>query len=910
MAKKLYIIDGHAHIYAAFFAPMRQQLTSPSGEPTKATYIFTTAILGLIQSQKPDMLAVAMDSKTPSFRVKIDPEYKAHRPPMPDDMPVQINRIEKILEAMNIPMLRVDGFEADDVIGTLAKKAAAKGHDVFICSKDKDMLQLLDGRISTYDLKTAESTTADSMFSEMKVTPAQFIEVLALQGDKVDNVPGIPDVGPKTALEWIQKYGSIENLYEHADEITGKRGDNLRNSKEQVMLSRKLVTIDCDTPFKIDYEALALKEPNKEKLTAIFNELGFNRLLAQLGLSAAALETHDASVPAPKLGELDSAKTVAHDYQLIDTQEKFEAFLTELKKQKLFAVDTETTSLDAMRAELVGISFSWQEHKAYYLAVKSALGAKHLDANVVQKKLAPIFADQAIKKIGQNIKYDMLILQNARMPLKGVYFDTMVASYCLDADRSSNSMDNMAIDYLNYQCIPISALIGKGKNQLTFDMVDTASACEYSAEDADITFRLYLYLKAALEKQPLLKKLFDEVEMPLVPVLVTMEYNGVSLDTAVLRQMSGEINKAVQNLTGRIYEEAGSVFNIDSPKQLADILFDKLNLESTRIGKSGRSTDAAVLEQLAGQHPIVELILQYRTLSKLQNTYVDKLGTLVNPKTNRVHASFNQTVTVTGRLSSSDPNLQNIPIRSEIGRKIRSAFVPQKKSDCILSADYSQIELRLLAYFSKDKALREAFAADQDIHRFVASQIYEIPIEQVTNEMRSNCKAVNFGTIYGQGAFGLSRTIGISQADAKKFIDDYFKRYSSIRKFMDDVTAKAAQTGYAETILHRRRRISELENKNFSKRSLSQRLAVNMVIQGSAADLIKVAMINIQRKIETENLPVKLILQIHDELVFELPAEQAKEHAKWISKEMTTAITLDVPLKVDISYGPSWLADK
>ena len=913
MAKKLYIIDGHAHIYAAFFAPMRQQLTSPSGEPTKATYIFTTAILGLIQNQKPDMLAVAMDSKAPSFRTKIDPQYKAHRPPMPDDMPVQINRIEKILEAMNIPMLRVDGFEADDVIGTLAKKAAAKGHDVFICSKDKDMLQLLDGRISTYDIKTAESTTADSMFSEMKVTPAQFIEVLALQGDKVDNVPGIPDVGPKTALEWIQKYGSIENLYKHADEITGKRGDNLRNSKEQVMLSRKLVTIDCDTPFKIDYEALTLKEPNKEKLTAIFNELGFNRLLTQLGLAAGLSEIHPAaaaSVPAPKLGELDSAKTVAHDYQLIDTQEKFEAFLTELKKQKLFAVDTETTSLDAMRAELVGISFSWQEHKAYYLAIKSALGAKHLDANMVQQKLSVIFANPAVKKIGQNIKYDMLILQNAQIPLKGVYFDTMVASYCLDADRSSNSMDNMAMDYLNYQPIPISALIGKGKNQLTFDMVDTASACEYSAEDADITFRLYLYLKAALEKQPLLKKLFDEVEMPLVPVLVTMEYNGVSLDTAVLRQMSGEINKAVQNLTEQIYKEAGTVFNIDSPKQLADILFDKLNLESTRIGKAGRSTDAAVLEQLAGQHPIVELILQYRTLSKLQNTYVDKLGTLVNPKTNRVHASFNQTVTVTGRLSSSDPNLQNIPIRSEIGRKIRSAFVPQKKSDCILSADYSQIELRLLAYFSKDKALRDAFAADQDIHRFVASQIYEVPIEQVTNEMRSNCKAVNFGIIYGQGAFGLSRTIGISQADAKKFIDDYFKRYSSIRKFMDDVTLKAAQTGYAETILHRRRRIAELKSKNFSKRSLSQRLAVNMVIQGSAADLIKVAMINIQRKIETENLPVKLILQIHDELVFELPAEQAKEHAKWISKEMTTAIKLDVPLKVDISYGPSWLADK
>jgi DNA polymerase-1 len=909
MAKKLYIIDGHAHIYAAYFAPMRQNLTSPSGEPTKATYIFTTALLGLIHRQNPDMLVVAMDSKTPTFRSEIYPQYKANRPPMPDDMPVQINRIEQILKAMNIPVLRLDGFEADDCIGTLAKKTAADGNDVFICSKDKDVLQLLDDHISTFDIKTDTSTNTTTMLEQMGVTPAQFIDVLALRGDPTDNVPGIPDVGPKTALDWIQKYGSIKNLYKHIDEIKGKRGDNLRKFKNKLTLSKKLVTIDCDVPLEIDYDSLSLKKFNKHKLAQIFTELGFNRLLTQLGLTsiehpASSIEHRVSSIEHPA-----SVETVDHDYQLIDTQEKFDLFFTDLKKQKLFALDTETTSIFPCRAHLVGISFSWQPQKAFYLPVKAPLGSKHLDVAIVRRKLAPILEDENVKKIGQNIKYDMLVLQNARMPITAVYFDTMVASYCLDSQRGSHSLDTMALDFLNYECVPISALIGKGKNQLTFDMVDTSAASEYAAEDADITFQLYNYLKERLDKQPLLKKLFEEVEMPLVSVLAAMEYNGVSLDTALLRKMSGELTEALKQLADKIYEQAGSVFNIDSPKQLAEILFDRLNLKSIRIGKAGRSTDAAVLEQLTDQHPIIDLILQYRQLSKLQNTYADKLGSLINPRTGRVHASFNQTITATGRLSSSDPNLQNIPIRTELGRKIRAAFVPKNKADCILSADYSQIELRLLAHFSKDKTLRAAFADDQDIHAFVASQIYNVPIEEVTSEMRSNCKAVNFGIIYGQGPFGLSRSIGITQAEAKKFIDDYFARYSSIRDFLDSCIDAAKQTGYAETILHRRRKIQNLNSKNAHKRAQAQRLAVNTVIQGSAADLIKVAMLNIQRKIEAENLPVKLILQVHDELVFELPAKQADKHAKWIAKEMTTAIKLDVPLKVDINYGPTWLAD-
>ncbi|MBW8001910.1 MAG: DNA polymerase I [Planctomycetes bacterium] len=913
MAKKLYIIDGHAHIYAAYYAPMRP-LTGPSGEPTKAVYVFTSAILGLIKNIKPDMLVVAMDSKAPTFRKKIYKEYKAHRSPMPDDLPAQIKRIEQILNAMNIPVLKLDGFEADDIIGTLSKKAVKKGHQAYICSKDKDMLQLLNDHVFTYDIKTGIKTDAKKMKEQMNITPDQFLDALALQGDTSDNVPGVPDVGPKTALDWIQKYGSIENLYKHADEIKGKRGQSLRDSRELVKLSKELVTIDCATPIDIDYEKFTLTEPDNKKLAQIFTELGFTRLITQLGLQSVEVSQPanaqiQTAIPQADSGEPCSAKTIDHDYQLIDTTEKFDKFFSKLKKQKLFAIDTETTSISPTQADLVGISFSWQAHKAFYLPVKGPLGSKSLKISDIRDKLAPVLADENIKKVGQNIKYDMIVLQNAKLPLKGIYFDTMVASYCLDPLRRSHSMNAMAQDFLNYDPIPISVLIGKGKNQLTFDMVDTATAVEYAAEDADVTLMLYEYLKNLLDKNKDLKKLFEDVEMPLVSVLATMEHNGVSLDTALLRNMSHELADAIKILTDKIHEHAGSVFNIDSPKQLSEVLFDRLNLEPVKMGKTGRSTDAGVLEQLSESHPIAELVLEYRQLTKLQNTYVNKLGTLINSKTNRVHASFNQTITATGRLSSSDPNLQNIPIRTDIGRKIRAAFIPEKKTDCILSADYSQIELRLLAHFSNDQALLQAFTDDRDIHSFVASQIYDVPIEDVTSEMRSSSKAVNFGIIYGQGPFGLSRSIGISITEAKNFIDDYFKRYSSIQKFMDEVVASAKQTGYAETILHRRRKILNIISKNKMKQNQANRMAINTVIQGSAADLIKVAMINIQKKIETESLPIKLILQIHDELVFEVPATQADKHAKWIAEEMTTAINLDVPLKVDIATGPTWLAD-
>ncbi|MCK4999363.1 MAG: DNA polymerase I, partial [Anaerohalosphaera sp.] len=711
-------------------------------------------------------------------------------------------------------------------------------------------------------------------------------------------------------------------LYANADEIKGKRGNNLRSSREILDLSKTLVTIDCDSPVDLDVDGFTFADFDKDALAEIFTELGFTRLLGKLQLKAppapspkpttkkAPATLFDMLAPQSESEDTPDAPAPDTNYHLIDTAEKFDAFLTDLKKQTIFAIDTETTSINAMAAELVGLSFAWKPLHAYYLPVKAPLGDTTLDIAMLRKELAPILADEKIKKIGQNIKYDMLVLANAKLPLAGIYFDTMVASYCLNADRRSHSMDNMARDFLGCETIPISDLIGTGKKQRTFDTVPTDTACTYAAEDADITFRLYEYLSKQLDAKPEIKELFKTVEMPLVSVLTAMERNGVSLDVTLLNNMTTTISNSLVKLTDQILELAGIPFNIDSPKQLAEVLFDHLGLESVKSGKSQRSTDASVLEQLSDQHEIIPLLLEYRQLIKLKNTYVAKLPELINPRTNRLHTSFNQTITATGRLSSSDPNLQNIPIRTELGKKIRGAFIPADKTGCIVSADYSQIELRLLAHFSDDAALKHAFDTDHDIHRFVASQVYDVAPEDVTSDMRAKAKAVNFGIIYGQGPFALARSLSISLAEAKKFIEDYYARYASIRKFMDDAIDTARETGYAETILHRRRPIDGLASNNHNIKSQAQRLTINTIIQGSAADLIKIAMINIQQKIDAENLPVKMTIQVHDELVFELPADQADQHIAWIEKEMTTAIPLKVPLKVDTAIGPSWLTDK
>ncbi len=910
MAKTLYIIDGHAHIYSAYYAPMRE-LTSPTGEPTKATYIFTNAMLGLIQNYKPDYLVVTMDSKAPTFRKDMYPEYKAHRPPMPEDMPPQIEAIEQILEAMHIPVLRKDGFEADDLIGTLTTQGAAQGFTCSVCSRDKDILQLLNEKVCTLDIKRGIKTTVETLKETRGISPEQFLEVLALQGDTADNVPGVPDVGPKTALTWIQKYGSIGNLYAQADEIKGKRGESLRASRDIVDLSKRLVTIDCNVSIDLDFGAMALVPFDVPRLRRLFEGLGFTRLIKQLDLGGDGAQAgSDAGDVAFGASERQDIKTAKPTYRLVDTTEKLDALCEQLKDVSLMAVDTETTSVQPMRADLVGISLGWKTHEAYYLPVKAPLGEACLRVAEVQAKLGPILANEQVKKIGQNIKYDWLILANAGLPLNGIAFDTMVASYCVSPDRQSHSMNAMALDYLNYECVSITELIGKGKKQVTFDMVETSVACEYAAEDADITWQLYEYLKPRLEALPQISELFYTVEMPLLEVLAAMEFHGVCLDTKHLQSMSHDIARTLDDVTDEIYRHAQSIFNIDSPKQLGGILFDKLGLTSMRKGKTGRSTDAKVLEQISDQHPIVDRVLQYRQLRKLQSTYVDKLGTLISSRTHRVHTSFNQAVTATGRLSSSDPNLQNIPIRTPLGRQIRQAFVAQEASDCLLTADYSQVELRLLAHLSQDPALIEAFASDQDIHRFVASQVFGVAFDDVTSEMRSKSKAVNFGIIYGQGAFGLSRAIGMSMGEAKQFIEDYFQRYGSIQAFMDQVVAQAEAQGYVETMLHRRRPIPDIHSTQANRKAQARRLAVNTVVQGSAADLIKLAMIRIQQRIESEQLPVKMILQVHDELVFELNAGHVTEHAKWIETAMTEAMNLSVPLKVDMGHGPTWLSGK
>ena len=915
MNKSLYIIDGHAQIYAAYFAPMSGNLTAPDGEPTKATLIFTSMLLKLLRERKPDMLAVAMDFPGPTFRHEMYQQYKANRPPMPDELSRQIDRIMEIIAAMGIPILRESEYEADDLIGTLAKEACAKGYDVYICSKDKDLEQLLSDNVVMYDPKSDAVLDAAGLAQSKGITPDQVVDVLALMGDTSDNVPGVPDVGPKTAVQWIQKYGSLKELLSHKDEITGKRGQNLRANVELLELSRELVTIDCRVPVKIDWKRLDVQPFEKDRLAGLFEQLGFKRLLKQLGVPDG--ETAPAAAEATADGPAKAAVNVAAkaNYHLVATEKAFGEFLKKLKKQNIFAIDTETTSLNPVAAELVGLSFAWQGGEGFYVPVKVPLGGECVDRQMVLDAVGGLLRDPKIKKVGQNIKYDMIVLRRAGIELAGVSFDTMVASYVLNSAQTHHSLDSMALDYLGHETIKLETLIGKGKKQVTFDMVDPHLAADYAAEDAEVTWRLYEFIDAQL-KDKKLRQLFEQVEMPLVDVLADMEYHGVALDVAWLRKMSTMLAEQLEQLTTTVHKEAGYEFNVDSPKQLAEVLFDHMGIASVKqttgrkTGAVNRSTDQEVLETLRWDHPIAEAMLQYRQLSKLKNTYVDKLPGMICADTGRVHGSFNQTVTATGRLSSSDPNLQNIPIRSELGQEIRKAFVPGAKDSVLVAADYSQIELRLLAHFSGDKELLKAFQLGQDIHQFVAAQVYGVPLDEVDGEQRSKAKAVNFGIIYGQTAYGLSRGIGVSVHEAQEFIDGYFQRYPQIKTFMADVLEQAKNDGYVQTILGRRRIIADLNSRNFNRRRLAERMAINTVVQGSAADMIKLAMINLHHRMAEEKMDMKMILQVHDELVFEMPQGRAEPYCQIIREEMAAAMQVEVPIVVDLGVGENWLQCK
>ncbi|MGP1346770.1 MAG: DNA polymerase I [Phycisphaerales bacterium] len=977
--KTLYLIDGHAQFFRAFHA-IRTPMTSPvTGEPTNMTFGFIGVLLKLLRERRPDYLAVVIDvsGDTETFRSALYPEYKATRPEPPETLGPQIERCLGVLGEIGVPVLGVEGFEADDVLATLVTQFAdADDLAIRIVSKDKDLQQLLSGeRVELYDPYNDERITEAMLKEEKGITPAQVIDLLALMGDNVDNVPGVPGIGPKTAAQLISEYGTIEAVIAEAEKpkggIKGKRQENIVASKPVLDLSKQLVTLRHDVPARLELEDASVRDRVQlAKLVPLLRELGFSRYQQEvkdlLGDGAAIEEA-----PAPKakrepshgdfgglFGSADGAdgmgaaaslgtSTEAALYRCVRTRKELDELVAELKGAECIALDTETTSLSPMSAELCGLSFATKPKSGWYVPVRAPEGESHLDEATVLGALRPILEDPDTPKCGHNLKYDLLVLRNAGVRVRGVAFDSMIASYLIDASRSSHSMDALALALLGYTCTPISDLIGarSGGVQKTFDMVPLDRAAPYAAEDADVSLRLLAAMLPQLRAMKL-GDLMDDLEMPLVEVLAELEWNGIVVDPDELDRQAARLNERIAALREQIEDAAPSPFNPDSPKQLSAVLFNKpdhaampgLGIKPLRKTKTGYSTDAEVLEKLASdpliESPLPRLIVEHRQLTKLVSTYLVALKEAIHPRTKRVHASFNQTVAATGRLSSSDPNLQNIPIRTEVGREIRRAFVA--RPGCVLlAADYSQIELRLLAHLSRDPALIAAFRGGEDIHRAVAAEIHGVPIEAVTSEQRSGAKMVNFGIIYGVTAFGLGRRLGIDNSAAAEIIDAYKKRFAGITTFLQECIEQAKRHGYVETMMKRRRPITEIEARNPARRSLAERMAINSVVQGSAADLIKLAMVEIHgaltgadrmatvggmklaasagplpKALAARRDEVRMLLQIHDELVFEVPEDLVEPAQRWIVERMEGAMALDVPLVVDSSFGRSWFEGK
>jgi len=975
--KTLYLIDGHAQFFRAYHA-IRTRMTSPvTKEPTNATFGFVGMILKLLRTLSPDYLAVAIDvsGDKETFRSEIYPEYKANRDAPPEDLFPQVDRCIALLKAIGVPVVGVEEFEADDTVATLAARLTKANPDlrIRIVSKDKDLAQLLQkDRIEIYDVHTDEVTDVAKLKEDKGITPAQVIDMLALMGDTVDNVPGVPGIGPKTAAELISRYKTLDAVVAEAQkansEIKGKRLENIRASAAMLPLSKRLVTLRYDAPVDLTLEESRVGSLRLEKLIPILKELGFNRyqeeVKALLGkddrLEAGPTEEKEARLtaeqvqqmrPGPRasaesLGGLfdamddagPSAPVRAPDgsaalYRCVRTKADLNELAAELRAAKCFAVDTETTSTRPMTAELCGLSFSTRPGTGWYVPVRSPTPGEHLDTKTVLDALRPILEDPKLAKCGHNVKYDLLVLRRAGgagVELRGIAFDSMIASYVIDASRSSHGMDALALALLNHTCIPISDLIGSGARQRTFDTVPIDRATEYAAEDADITLRLRDHMAPQIRIMGLVE-LFRDLEMPLVEVLAELEFNGILVDPAELDRQHDRLTARVTELRTKIIDAAPRAFNPDSPKQLASILFNAkdaadpgLGLKPVKRTKTGFSTDVEVLEKLAEDTtittPIPQLLVEYRQVTKLVGTYLVALKEEINPATKRIHASFNQTVAVTGRLSSSDPNLQNIPIRTEVGREIRRAFIASPGT-VLISADYSQIELRLLAHLARDQALIDAFHQGADIHTAVAAQIHNVKPEAVTREQRSGAKMVNFGIIYGVTPYGLARRLGIDNESATKIIDDYKRRFAGITTFLAECIEFATRKGYVETMLKRRRPIPEIESTNPQRRALAERTAINSVVQGSAADLIKLAMVDLhdrlsihasdRRKGKAPEIPgVKMLLQIHDELVFEADKEVAPEAQLLIVERMEKAMTLSVPLKVESSISTNWFEGK
>ena len=890
-SKSLYIIDGSSYIFRAYFG-IRQFLSTSKGFPTNALYGFINMLQKVVKDEKPDYLCVAFDSKEKTFRHDIYPDYKANRDAPPEDLAKQFPYFEPLVDAFNISSIRIPGYEADDIIGTLALKGSKAGFRVVIVSGDKDMMQLVSPKVQMLDTMKNKRIGVDEVKEKFGVPPEKVIEVMGLMGDSSDHIPGVKGVGPKTATELIQKYGSIKELYKCIDEIEKKKlKEKLVQDKERALLSRKLVTIDTAMKLECSLDDLKVRPSKHEDLRKLFSEFEFSSMLAVL--ESGSEETSKTTRPLKK------------NYETVLTEAAFNKWIKKLKKNKIFALDLETTSLRPVQARAVGVSFSCDTGEACYIPLAhSYLGVPdQLGVDWVFDKLKPILEDPEIKKVGQNIKYDFIVLKNEGVQLQGIAFDTMLASYLLNPSSRAHNMDALALEYLGHTTIKYKDVVGTASKEIGFDQVQIDRATEYAAEDADITWRLYEKLSGLLKGDDL--KIFEKLELPLLEVLGDMELQGMALDKSHLQKLSQRIHLLLTEQEKEIYELAGEQFNINSPKQLSVILFEKLELPVIKKTKTGYSTDVSVLEELSAEHDLPEVILLYRQLAKLKSTYVDALQEEIFGKTVRVHTSFNQSVAATGRLSSSNPNLQNIPIRTEMGREIRKSFIAEENNK-ILSADYSQVELRVLAHMSEDESLIDAFINGEDIHTRTAVEIFGTTAQRLDAEARRMAKAVNFGIVYGLSAFGLSRQLKIFPKEAKKFIDKYFELYKNVKIYMERTVEDARDIGYTLTLMNRKRYLPDLNSKNRQAREAAERIAINSPVQGSAADLIKLAMINLDREIAQKKLNSRMILQVHDELVFECPSEEEEEMRALVKKEMEEVMPLKVPLVVDIGWGDNW----
>ncbi len=878
----LYLIDGNSYVYRAFYAI--RGLSTSSGVPTNAVYGFTTMLLKILREKKPGYFAVVFDAPGPTKRHEAYEKYKAHRPAMPDDLRPQIPLIKEIINAFRIRTIEKEGYEADDILGALARQGESRGLDVYIVTGDKDMCQAVSTRIRLYDTMKEKITGEEDVVRRFGVEPSRFPEIIALMGDVSDNIPGVPGIGEKTAVKLLKEFGSLDNLISNPEKIKNARARKaVCAHMEDIRLSRELATIHYDVPLDISVEDLRPGEPDWPLVLEYFRKLEFSRLISLIPRSAAG-----------GAGETE--------YITILRRESLEEALSGIGDE--LSIDTETTSASPMTAELVGISLSTEPGKAYYIPLAHSYpGApEQLPKDYVLGRMRGILENPHVGKTGHNIKYDLIVLRNEGICMRGIDFDTMLASYLLNPNKTNHNLTDTAMERLGIKKMSFRDVMGRGRKN--FSEVPVDEAAEYSGEDAAVTLRLKRYFEPAIRKENL-SALFHDLEIPLIEVLADMEMAGIKIDLRLMKSFSERLSAELAGIEKRIYFLAGEEFNINSPRQLQEILFGKIGLKPAKKTKTGYSTNIDVLEQLAPEHELPREIIEYRGLSKLLNTYVDALPKLVNPGTGRLHTSFNQTITATGRLSSSEPNLQNIPIRGEWGRKIREAFIAEN-GNLLLSSDYSQIELRILAHLSNDEKLIEAFKNHGDIHTGTACELFGVAPEDVTEEMRRSAKSVNFGVIYGISPYGLSRQLGISPEEARYYIDTYFARHSGVRDYIDRLIKEAAETGYVTTILGRKRAIPELRSRNRNIRQLGERLAVNSPVQGSAADIIKVSMLNIWKRIKREDLKTRMVLQVHDELLFEMPGHERDRVSALVREEMENAVRLSVPLKADIGIGANW----